>query len=99
MTDLMKKKYDHDFLNYTSGELVDKRKVDKERALPAFSPGSSKEQRADLSKPSKPKEKSPQSHKLPKGWMCNICDPESEFATAELINKHIEEVHLACTWD
>ena len=103
MTDLMKTKYGRDFLSYTSGELVDKRKVVKERALPAFSPWSTKKQRANLSKPNKPKEKSPQSPKLLSGWMCNFCDPEPEFTTSQELMEHItaahpEIEHYDCSW-
>ena len=71
MVDLMKKKYGQDFLNYVSGELIDIRKV--------------KKQRAKLSKSEKPN--------LPTGWMCTFCDPEPEFATSQLLEKHIEVVH------
>ena len=104
MIDLMKKKYGKDFLNYVSGELVDKRKVIKERPLPAFSPRSFKQVKHTLSKPNKPIDKSQEKPKSSIGWMCNFCDPEPEFATSQLLMNHIEAAHpeiehYDCHWD
>ena len=44
-----------------------------------------KKQRSPMLKLEKPK--------LPTGWMCTFCDPEPEFATSQLLKKHIEVVH------
>ena len=100
MTDLMKKKYGNDFLNYVSGELSDKRKVAKERPPPALSPWPSKPGGVKLSKPI---EKSVEKSKARTGWMCNFCDPEPEFATSQLLMKHITAAHpeierYDCSW-
>ena len=45
----------------------------------------SKKERAKQLKPVKPE--------LPTGWMCTFCDPEPEFASKQLLVKHIEAVH------
>ena len=35
--------------------------------------------------------------KLPTGWMCTFCDPEPEFASRQLLVRHIEVVHPEIT--
>ena len=90
MADFMRKKYGPDFLSYVSGELHDIRKVKKMKPLPPFS---GHQHSTQLSLPEEPLEKSPEKSALPTGWMCNLCDPESEFATSQKLEEHIEVVH------
>ena len=89
MADLMRKKYGPGFLNYVSGELSDIRKVKKMKPLPPFSGNRPTKQ----STPKEPQEKSPEKDGSPTGWMCNLCDPEPEFATSQELMKHVEIFH------
>ena len=107
MADFMKKKYGLDFLNYVSGELSDIRKVKKLKPLAPYhwlhytpSTKLSKEDRLKKTQEKSPdKPKLPTGHmpRLPTGWMCTFCDPEPEFASSQLLVRHIEVVHPEIT--